>query len=62
MEGAVWHSEKVGLRGVVPDNPNDMNIYFIVEEDRSVTVKVVPFRDIDANVEATKGIEKLRHK
>lgn len=55
-------SRTVKLRGVVPDYPNDMNIYFIVENDGSVTVTAVEYRDVEANVKALKGIQELRRK
>jgi hypothetical protein len=58
----VKHAPKVKLAGLVPSHPFDVNIYFIIEDDGSVTVKTVACNDLDANVEATKGIEKLRDK
>lgn len=58
----VRHDLKVQLRGAVPVFPDGMNIYFIVEEDGSVTVKVAGKHDRDANAEARKGLAALRRK
>ena len=56
------HSLRVKLTGTVPEDPAHMNIYFIIEEDGTVTVKCVRSDDRAANMEARKGIEKLREK
>ena len=56
------HAPRVKLEGRVPANPIEMNIYFIIENDESVTVAAVGQSDSDGNFEVTKGIEKLRDK
>jgi hypothetical protein len=45
----VRHAPKVKLEGIVPDNPVDWNIYFIIEKDGSVTVGTAPSSDRAAN-------------
>ena len=55
----VKHAPMVKLGGRVPDNPVKSNIYFIIENDGSVTVATVREDDLDGNVEVTKGVEKL---
>ncbi len=60
MDKGEHHSPKVKLTGIVPKEPAHMNIYFIIEDDNSVTVKCVRYDDLDANMEATKGISELR--
>jgi hypothetical protein len=62
VEHGEHHSPKVKLTGIVPEDPAHMNIYFIIEEDGSVTVKCVRFDDREANMDARKGLEKLRDK
>jgi hypothetical protein len=62
VEQGEHHSPKVKLTGIVPPNPAHMNIYFIIEEDASVTVKCLHSADLKGNIELTKGIEKLRDK
>jgi hypothetical protein len=58
----VHHAPTVKLQGVVPDHPVGLDLYFIIEEDGSVTVKCVRFDDVDGKVEATNGIQKFRGK
>ena len=62
VEKGQHNSPKVKLTGIVPNDPAHMNIYFIIEQNGSVTVKCVPSDDLEANINATKGIEKLRDK
>jgi hypothetical protein len=58
----VHHAPMIKLQGVVPDHPVGLDLYFIIEEDGSVTVKCVRFDDVDGKVEATNGIQKFRGK
>jgi hypothetical protein len=62
IDQGVRHEPKVKLTGLVPSHPFDVNIYFIIEDDGSVTVKTVSCDDRKGNLEARKGIEKLRDK
>jgi hypothetical protein len=62
IDQGVKHAPKIKLAGLVPSNPFDVNIYFIIEDDGSVTVKTVSCDDREGNFDATKGIEKLQDK
>jgi hypothetical protein len=55
------HSLKVKMAGIVPPRPRDVNIYFIIEADGTVTVKMVESDDLNANIAATKKVEEIRN-
>jgi hypothetical protein len=59
-ESGVHHAPKVKLAGIVPPSPRDMDIWFIIEEDGSVTVKCVPANDHDASVSLLKTLVEVR--
>jgi hypothetical protein len=48
------HAVKVKLEGVVPRGLRYFNLYFIINEDSSVSVKVIKADDIDANAKVIK--------
>ena len=48
------HAVKVKLEGVVPPDYTYFNLYFIINEDDSVSVKAIKADDIDANAKVTK--------
>lgn len=48
------HTVKVKLEGVVPRGFTYFNLYFIINEDSSVSVKVIKADDIDANAKVIK--------
>ncbi len=54
------HSLKVKLAGIVPERPRDVNIYFIIGIDESVTVKMIPDDDLQGNLAAMAPVEQVR--
>lgn len=52
----VQHSSKVLLLDVIPPAPEDMNIWFFIQEDGDVTVKAVDGKDRAANQELGKKL------
>ncbi len=56
----VRHARKAKLQGIVPRNPGEANVYFIVEEDGSITVACVDYGDLNAQLAVTEGIKKYR--
>jgi hypothetical protein len=54
-ENGVPHAVKVRLAGVVPHGFVDGTIYFIIQQDGSVSVKPIEPGDIDGNVGVTRS-------
>jgi hypothetical protein len=48
----VNHAPKVKLSGIVSPVPQHVNIWFVIEEDGSVTVKEIRDDDLDADLKA----------
>jgi hypothetical protein len=45
----VHHSPRVRLAGNVPRRPRSQQIWLIIEEDETVTVRMLPIHDVEAN-------------
>lgn len=56
IDGEVSHAPKVQLSGIVPEVRRDVNIWFIIEDDASITLKVGQEDDIDENVNLGKTL------
>ena len=52
-------AQTVKLEGIVPRCPKNMMVYFFIQRDGLVTVKMVPHGDIAARMDAEKGAEAL---
>ena len=48
-KSGVHHAPKVNLAGIVPTCPRNVNIWFIIDKDGSVTVRSVSTDDREAN-------------
>jgi hypothetical protein len=61
-ENGVHHAPKVKLAGIVPPSPRNIDIWFIIEEDGSVTVKSVRDDDRATSQSVGKTLVEVRNK
>jgi hypothetical protein len=61
-ENGLQHTLKVKLTGLVPPAPKGVDIYFIIEEDSSVTVKCIRSDDLPTSQSVGKTLVEIRNR
>ncbi len=61
-QNGIQHSPKARLAGIVPRAPRVQKIWLVVEEDGTITVRMVRHDDIEANADMIRSLKPYREK